>query len=172
MSVSGCLCNCINMLVLCYNGAAWIFPIRSVNGAWALLVVCRGGCPKSGDAEEFGAEWGRATGRHGTHSGSLPPRSSPFPRFCVPILPTICPEQQYSSTLQMNPLVLFNMLLVLSSKISLYLKRGFDKCSLGSKTISPVFNANPVLKIAEALSYSFLIVNGLIDLICLALYTS
>lgn len=124
---------------MCWSGAntgqralnkikEFFFPPRSsLNGTWTLLFVCRGGCPKAGDAQEFGAERGRATGGHGTHSGSLLLRSPPplIPPLCVPIQPTICHEQQYSSTQQTNPLVLLNKSFnqVLSSEILFHLKR-------------------------------------------------
>lgn len=44
------------------------FPRSSLNGTWTLLFVGRGGCPKAGDAQEFGAEHGRATEGRGALS--------------------------------------------------------------------------------------------------------
>lgn len=53
------------------------------------------------------------------------------PPFCVPIQPTICPVQQYSSTQQMNPPMLLK--LWLNSEILFYLNRSFGKSSLGAR---------------------------------------
>lgn len=84
-----------------------------------------------------------------------------IPLLCVPIQPTICPEQQYSSKVQKNPPVLLDTLLnvVVSSELWFYLKRTF---SLGDESIYFVSNVNPLLKVVMALTVILMFLNGLI----------